>query len=405
MIDAHLNFRWDTPKHLHLGVSGSIAAYKMPDMVRLWCDAGLKVSVTLTEAAQRFITPLSFSSLGADPVYTSIFDDAPFAHLEAGRQADAFVIAPATAAIISRIATGAADEILACQVLAFTGMSEGRFVLAPAMNPRMWSNLATQANVHLLQQRGCVLVEPGMGRTACGEEGQGRLADQKEIFLAGMKAIAPKDLLGKHIMLTMGPTRETWDSLRYWTNPSSGVMGASIAVAAWLRGAEVEAICGPGCPWLPKDIIRHNVGTAQEMYESAARVWSEADIGIFTAAVADFTPESSGKAGKFKKSMAPDGFMLHFLPTVDILKTLAHQRRPEQKVIGFAAESSGLEDSVKGKLTSKKADIVVGNLLNDGFGTAEDRVFVADKQGREEHWSSLSKPEIAWRLLSWLQSL
>ena len=162
MIDAHLAFRGER-KRLHLGVCGSISAYKAPDLVRAWQDAGVAVSVTLTEGARRFISPLVFASLGAAPVYTSIFEDpsapSPFAHLEPGRTADAFVVAPASASALARLACGAADEILCCQALAFSGMGEGRMALAPAMNPAMWANPATRANVALLRERGCVVVE------------------------------------------------------------------------------------------------------------------------------------------------------------------------------------------------------------------------------------------------------
>ncbi len=408
MIDAHLSFRHERPRRLHLGISGSVSVYKVPDLVRQWQDTGLSVSVTLTEAARRFISPLTFAALGASPVYTKLFDDAlapsPFAHLEPGQVADAFIIAPASAATLARLASGAADEILSCQALAFPGMQEGRMVLAPAMNPHMWANEATRANVDILRRRGCVFVEPGMGRTACGDEGQGRLADLREIHVAGLRALAPRDMAGKRVLVTLGPTREGWDSLRFWTNPSTGMMGASAAVAAWLRGARVDAVCGPGTPWLPSAITRHNVNSAREMLDAASAVWAEADVGVFTAAVADFAPERA-EPGKFKKSRAPEGFSLRFMPTPDVLRTLAEVRRPHQKVIGFAAESTELEHSVRSKIVSKKADMVVGNLLQDGFGTTTDRVFVADCRGREEHWPSMSKPEIAWRLFSWLLSL
>ena len=274
------------------------------------------------------------------------------------------------------------------------------------MNPAMWSHPATQANIATLRERGCAVVEPGCGRTACGEEGQGRLADLREIYLAGLRALAPQDMEGIRVMVTLGPTREHWDGLRFWTNPSTGTMGAAVAVAAWLRGARVEAVCGPRTPWLPAGIARHNVGSARHMLEAAASVWPQCDAGVFTAAVADFSPVSPAQGGdkKFKKSDAPDGFDVHFAPNPDILKTLAADRRPEQKVVGFAAESQNLEDSVRGKLVSKKADMVVGNLLQDGFGTPDNTVFVADASGREERWAHLSKTDVAWRLLSWLLS-
>ena len=406
VMDAHLAFRGVGGPRLHLGVCGSVAAYRALDLVRQWQDAGVSVSATLTPSAQKFVTPLTFAALGAAPVYTAPFDDpqapSPFAHLEPGQVAQALVIAPASAATIARLAQGQADELLACQALAF----RGKAVIAPAMNPAMWSHPATQANIATLRERGCVVVEPGCGRTACGEEGQGRLADLREIYLAGLRALAPQDMEGIRVMVTLGPTREHWDGLRFWTNPSTGTMGAAVAVAAWLRGARVEAVCGPGTPWLPAGIARHNVGSARHMLEAAASVWPQCDAGVFTAAVADFSPVPPAQGGdkKFKKSDAPDGFDVHFAPNPDILKTLAADRRPDQKVVGFAAESQNLEDSVRGKLVSKKADMVVGNLLQDGFGTPDNTVFVADASGREERWAHLSKTDVAWRLLSWLLS-
>ncbi len=405
-MDAHLAFHGVGGSRLHLGVCGSVAAYRALDLVRQWQDAGLSVSATLTPSAQKFVAPLTFAALGAAPVYTAPFDDpqapSPFAHLEPGQVAQALVIAPASAATIARLAQGQADELLACQALAF----RGRVVIAPAMNPAMWNHPATQANIAVLRARGCTVVEPGCGRTACGEEGQGRLADLREIYLAGLRALAPQDMDGLRVMVTLGPTREHWDGLRFWTNPSTGTMGAAVAVAAWLRGAQVEAVCGPGTPWLPSGIVRHNVDSARQMLDAASSVWPQCDAGIFTAAVADFSPvpPEQGSDKKFKKSDAPDGFDVHFAPNPDILKTLAAERRPEQKVVGFAAESQGLEASVRGKLVSKKADMVVGNLLQDGFGTADNSVFVADASGREERWTHLSKTDVAWRLLSWLLS-
>lgn len=251
-MDAHLAFRGVGGPRLHLGVCGSVAAYRALDLVRQWQDAGVSVSATLTLSAQKFVTPLTFAALGAAPVYTAPFDDpqapSPFAHLEPGQVAQALVIAPASAATIARLAQGQADELLACQALAF----RGKAVIAPAMNPAMWSHPATQANIATLRERGCAVVEPGCGRTACGEEGQGRLADLREIYLAGLRALAPQDMEGIRVMVTLGPTREHWDGLRFWTNPSTGTMGAAVAVAAWLRGARVEAVCGPGTPWAPR---------------------------------------------------------------------------------------------------------------------------------------------------------
>lgn len=416
--DAHLAFTGFTGKRLHLGVSGSIAAYRAPDLLRMWMRAGAPVGVSLTDGASRFITPLTFSALGAQPVLTSMFSEGAgaldhqevFAHLLPGQTAKALVIAPATAGILARIANGMADDLLACQALAFSGP----IILAPAMNPRMWRNQATQANVALLRERGMIFVGPDAGRVACHDEGQGRLADVRDIFLAGLKALTPQDLEGETLMVTLGPTREDWDSVRFWTNGSTGVMGASLAVGAWLRGAKVHAVCGPlgGVQplWFPNDpdFHRHNVGNAGEMFDAAKDVWNASRIGIFTAAVADFYPEPYGQ-GKFKKNLASEGFSVRFLPNADILRMLAAEKRPDQLAVGFAAESvpdaDSLAHAVRRKLVSKGADMVVGNRISDGFAKASNRVFIADIKGREEHWPQMSKPEVAWKILNWVVNL
>ena len=403
-MDTHLNFSMPG-KRVHLGVCGSISAYRAPDILRNLRRAGMACSVTLTPSAARFIAPLTFQSLEAAPVYTSMFDDreapSPFAHLEPGQIAHAMLIAPASATTLARLAAGLGDELLACQALAFPGP----LVLAPAMNPKMWEHAATRANVDLLRARGAVIVGPGWGHTACGELGQGRLAELDAIHVAVLRALSPQDMRGKRVMITLGPTRESWDGLRYWTNPSSGVMGASLAVAAWLRGAEVDAVCGPGCPQLPEGIARHDVYNADQMADKAGELWPRADVGIFAAAVADFKPEPPSETGKFKKSSAPDGFSVRFTPNRDILATLSANRRPEQQVVGFCAESGDLEAAARGKLLSKKAHLIVGNLIADGFATARNTTFVTDVHGRSEHWDDRPKTEIAWNVLSWLLSL
>ena len=391
-------------KRVHLGVCGSISVYRAPDVLRNIRRAGMQCSVTLTPSAARFIAPLTFQSLEAEPVYTAMFDDlnapSPFAHLEPGQIMNAMLIAPASASTIARLAAGMADELLACQALAFSGP----LVLAPAMNPKMWENPATRANIATLQGRGAHIVAPGWGHTACGEMGQGRLAELETIHLALLKALTEQDMRGVRVMLTLGPTRESWDGLRFWSNPSTGTMGACLAVTAWLRGAEVHAVCGPGCPRLPEEIARHDVHSAQEMFTAASDIWTGADMGIFTAAVADFRPEPVG-SGKFKKSAAPEGFSVRFTTNPDILSTLSGSRRPDQKVMGFAAESQDLEAAARGKLRSKNAHMVVGNLIADGFGTARNTTFVTDIQGREECWQDLPKTEVARRALTWLLSL
>lgn len=390
----------------HLGVCGSVAAYKAIEVMRGLQKAGVQVSVTLTEAAARFVAPLGFEALGADPVYSAMFgqdDGILFGHLQPGRVADALIIAPATAATLARLAAGMADDMLAAQALAFPGP----IVLAPAMNPHMWANPATQANLAVLRERGYRVVEPESGLVACGDTGQGKLAAVEDILFAAARALVTQDMTGKSVLVTLGPTREQWDGVRVWTNLSTGRMGAALVQAAAARGAAVHAVAGPGVPALPPGVIRHDVASARDMLAAAEAVWPRADIGIFTAAVADFHPVPFGPA-KFKKQSAQEGFSINFAPNPDILATLAGSARPEQRILGFAAETENLEREARAKRERKKAHMIAGNLVGrpeSGFASPTNSMFVCDGQGREEHWPSLPKEEVAWRLLDWLLSL
>jgi phosphopantothenoylcysteine decarboxylase/phosphopantothenate--cysteine ligase len=367
---------------------------------------GVRVSVTLTEAGARFITPLTFASLGAETVYTRMFapgDGSHFDHLLPGQWADAFMIAPATATTLARLASGMADDMLAAQALAFSGP----LVVAPAMNPRMWSNVATQDNLRLLRQRGARVVPPQSGAVACGDSGQGKLAEIPELVAAAAQALLPQDMAGKSVLVTLGPTREQWDAVRVWTNPSTGLMGACLVCAAWLRGAVVHALAGPGAPLLPAGVQRHDVLSARQMYEKALEIWPQADFGVFASAVADFYPEPFGDE-KFKKENADSGLCIRFLPNPDILATLAAAARPDQRILAFAAETDALPERSREKLRRKKAHLLAGNLLTEpdsGFAVASNRMFVCDHAGREEDWPVLSKADVAWRLLDWLLTL
>ncbi len=392
---------------LHLGVCGSVACYRAVDLLRAWRGMGIHVSATLTRGARQFVTPLLFGSLGAAPVYEDMFTPGQeiFAHLEPGQHAGGMVVAPASADALRRLAQGAADDMLAAQALAF----DGPLVIAPAMNPRMWAHAATQANVRLLRERGAVIVQPGTGGTACGDEGQGRLAPLHDIFLAALRSLAPQDMTGKRVLVTLGPTREQWDGVRFWSNPSSGRMGGALAVCAWLRGAEVTALCGPGVSLsLPCGLERRDVRSAREMYDAARELWPRMDMGMFTAAVADFSPRPFG-AAKFKKADAPQGFSVEFAPNPDILRTLAAERTPEQKVLGFAAETPDNMDALlelaRVKLAAKQADVLAANDVNapgSGFGAATNAVAVADAGGRGEIWPTRSKADVAWDLCTWV---
>ena len=405
-MDSRFAFSQFAGTSVHLGVCGSISAYKAVELMRLFQALNMRPTVTLTEAGQRFITPLTFEALGAEKVYTEMFEsNSPdiFGHLLPGAEADAFVIAPASATTLARLATGLASEILSAQCLAFAGT----VVLAPAMNPRMWAHPATKSNIATLKSRGAIVVEPNCGLVACGESGQGKLAKVEDIFLATLKALSPQDLAGKKVMLTIGPTREPWDGVRFWSNPSTGLMGSSLALAAWLRGAEVHAIVGAGVAPLPCGITSYAVQTASEMYEQAKTLWNAMDIGVFTAAVADFSPVSVG-ANKFKKENQQDGFSVEFRANRDILGELGNGKTPRQKVLGFAAETENLEEQVARKLQRKNADLLAGNIVGKagaGFGSAMNSVYVLDKHGKFANLPNLSKPDLAWRLLDWLLTL
>lgn len=396
--------------NVHLGISGSIACYKAADLLRTFLKIGINVSATLTSGAREFITPMLIRAVGAEPVYSEMFQlEGVFAHLEPGQRADCMLLAPASANLLSRLAQGAAADMLAAQFLAFTGP----VVIAPAMNPRMWAHAATQANVELLRARGAYFVGPGQGLTACGETGTGRLADLSEIFLATLKALSPNDMSGLKVLVTMGPTREYWDGVRFWSNPSTGKMGAALATSAWLRGANVTALCGPGVNIaLPQAIHKISVGSAREMYTEAGDLWPQMDMGLFCAAVADFAPVPLEMDIKVKKEGMGETFELAFKRNPDILASLAQNRRPQQKVLGFAAEIGqdlpSLLPLVKAKLVKKQSDIVAGNLVNEGsgaFGADLNSMVVVDKKGREEIWSQQPKADIAWELLTWLLTI
>lgn len=401
-MEGHFGFTLPG-KRLHLGVCGSISAYKALELLRLLMKAQVGTSVTLTPGARRFVTDLSFQSLGASKVYGEMFaNEEPFAHLEPGQIAHAMLVAPASADAMARLALGRAQDMLSCQALAFGGP----LLIAPAMNPRMWANPATQENLAVLKRRGAIIIGPAGGVVACGDEGQGKLAPVENIFLAALKALSPQDMAGQTVLVTLGPTREHFDDVRFWSNGSTGTMGAALAVAAWLRGASVHAVCGPVGLNLPEDehFCRHNVQSAAHMFTVAEELWPRCTAGIFAAAVADYRPENA-RAGKFKKNEAPQGFSLPFSSNPDILRTLAVEQRGGQKVMGFAAEAQDLPALARGKLERKKADMLVGNLIGESFGKADNRVFVTDRQGREEFWEAMPKAQVAWKLLDWFKTL
>jgi len=410
----HFRFPCFLGRRVHLGVTGSIAAYKSLELLRLLVDAHIDVGVTVTASGQRFVGAASFQALGAGVVHTSMFPDErrglgedPFAHLTPGRSADAFVIAPATANIIAKIAGGIADDMLSTQALAF----RGPLIVAPAMNPNMWSAPATQSNWRTLLDRGVIAAGPDNGSVACGDTGQGRLCRLEHIFAQVLRALSPKDLAGKNVLITLGPTREPWDAVRYLSNPSSGLMGATLAMAAWMRGADVHVVAGPTDFDFPPSVHVVRVTTALEMLAAASDLFPAADIACCTAAVADFrpVPPTGGVAHKLKKrDIDPLALSIALTPNPDILRTLGAAKRKGQILIGFAAETDGVLAQAKMKLAEKRLDLIVANRIGvpgSGFAASTNVVAVLDRTGRVEQWPELPKTEVAWRIWDLLQHL
>lgn len=399
MSQAHCAFSGYQGRRVHLGVTGSVAAFKALSLLRGILSSGAGVGATLTQAACRFVTPLSFEALGADPVYTDMFapEAANFAHLAPAQSADLLAIVPATANTIARLANGLADDLLSCQALAF----DGPILVAPAMNPRLWNAPATKANWQTLLSRGVIGIAPDCGEMACGESGQGRLAEDIRIQTALLKALTPQDMPGRKVLVSLGPTREFFDAARFWSNPSTGLMGACLAMAAWLRGAFVTVVSGPVSWWFPADVHVIPVTSAAQMFDACCDVWPQADIGVMTAAVADFAPALHPGGGKYKKDQAGDQSPFVFSPTRDILATMGQAKRSDQTLVGFCAETDDLLANAQGKLTRKRCDVMVANpigRLDAGFASEKNEALVLAADGRQETWQAMPKTEMAWKI-------
>jgi phosphopantothenoylcysteine decarboxylase/phosphopantothenate--cysteine ligase len=355
-----------TPKtRILLGVTGGIAAYKSPDLVRRLVERGADVQVVMTDAAQRFITPMSFQAVSRRPVRCDLWDsaaEAAMGHIELARWAELVLIAPASADFIARLACGRADDLLATLCVA----TEAPVALAPAMNRVMWSNKATQANIEVLVSRGVRILGPGSGSQACGEIGLGRMWEPQELA-ENLLALPPNAglLTGLNVLITAGPTRERLDPVRYLTNRSSGKMGFAVATAAREAGAHVTMVSGPVHLQTPAGVTRINVESARDMYAAVHRQIADADVFIAAAAVADFQPVTVAKQ-KIKKQGAGAGVKLDLEPAPDIVKSVADMaKRPF--VVGFAAETDDVEDNARAKLKRKKLDMIAANHVGDGI--------------------------------------
>jgi len=369
-------------KHILLGVSGGIAAYKAADLVRRLRDAGAEVRVVMTEAALRFVTPMTFQALSGQPVRSALWDDAAEAamgHIELARWADVVLVAPASADCIARLAAGLANDLLATVCLA----TAAPVVVVPAMNQQMWANAATQANVATLRARGLALLGPGSGSQACGEFGAGRMLEPQELVAALAGMAAPGLLQDIAVLVSAGPTYEDIDPVRFIGNRSSGRMGFAMAEAASGQGARVTLVAGPCALSTPAGVARVDVRSASEMRSAVLGAIAGQKIFVSAAAVADFRPKQPAP-GKIKKGATE--LTLELEATEDILAEVALARdRPF--VVGFAAESERLREYARGKLEGKRLDLIFANEIGipgQGFDAERNQLLALWPGGERE---------------------
>lgn len=386
-------------KKIILGVCGGIAVYKCVELARLLVKAGAEIHVIMTEAAQEFVTPLTFQTITGNPVHTELFNliaEREIGHISLADRADLFILAPATANIIGKIASGIADDMLTTTVMATTAP----VLIAPAMNCNMYRNSIYRENEEKLRAHGYRFVDPIVGMLACGWEGEGKFQESSVIVEEAIRILSPSDLEGKRVLVTAGPTVEEVDPVRFISNHSSGKMGYALALAAWRRGAEVTLVSGPvqlPPPWGVRCI---KVKSAQEMYAAVMGEAKSADVIIKAAAVADYRPaERAGE--KRKKSEAE--MLIRMVRNPDILAELGEGRRECCYLVGFAAETNDLRKNALLKMQGKNVDLLVANDVSAhdaGFNQDTNRVSLFFRDGREEDLPLASKEVVADQIVS-----
>ena len=386
-----------------LGVTGGVAAYKAAELVRRLQQDGFAVQVVMTRSAREFVTPLTFAALSGQKVITDLFAESggeanlesAIEHIAVAQRTDLLLVAPATADVIAKFARGIADDFLTTLHLASTAP----VVIAPAMNVNMWNHAATQENLEMLRARGVHVVQPDEGYLACGMTGPGRLAGQEAIIAAVRDALRLKrDLEGETVVVTAGPTCEDLDPVRYITNRSSGKMGYAVAEAAARRGARVVLVSGPTALDTPTGVDRVNVRTALEMQQAVRRRFSDASVGIFAAAVADYRPLET-VSQKIKRSKEP--LTIRLEPNPDIIASVAAEKG-SRLVVGFAAETDHVAENARKKLAAKNADLIVANDVTAegaGFDLDTNVVTLLARDGRDLALPKMTKREVAERIL------
>ncbi|MDY2583637.1 MAG: bifunctional phosphopantothenoylcysteine decarboxylase/phosphopantothenate--cysteine ligase CoaBC [Clostridium perfringens] len=377
-----------------VGVSGGVAVYKALDVISRLRKKDVEVHVIMTKSATEFVTPLSFQSLSQNMVITDMFAEPKaweIQHISLAKKADLMLIVPATANIIGKVANGIADDMLSTTIMA----TKAPVVFCPAMNTNMYENPIVQRNISLLKELGYEFIDPASGRLACGDEGKGKLQDTEIIAEETLRRLhSTKDLVGKKVVVTAGPTIVPIDPVRILTNRSSGKMGYSIAEEARDRGAEVVLISGPTSLRKPNGIKVIDVKTNEDMFNAIKNEFKDADIVIKSAAVADYKAKNYSNE-KIKKT--GDDLNLIFERDRDILKTLGDMKE-NQILVGFAAESSNLKENAKGKLERKNLDYIVANDISKsetGFASDENKVTIISKSGEEVSLEKMSKREVA----------
>ncbi|MGZ5181253.1 MAG: bifunctional phosphopantothenoylcysteine decarboxylase/phosphopantothenate--cysteine ligase CoaBC [Ramlibacter sp.] len=372
-------------KHLVLGLTGGIACYKAAELCRAFVKEGATVQVVMTEAAERFITPVTMQALSGRPVYTSQWDAREsngMPHINLSREADAIVIAPCSADFMARLVQGRADELLSLLCLA-RPIDRVPLLLAPAMNREMWAHPATQRNMAQLVQDGTTILGVGSGFQACGETGDGRMLGPHELLEDIVASMQPKLLRGRRVLVTAGPTFEAIDPVRGITNHSSGKMGFAVARAAREAGADVVLVAGPVALATPRGVRRIDVQSAREMLDAVQAEAMQADVFVATAAVADWRP-ASFSADKIKKAEGAAPPALAFVENPDILQAVAQGERARAGrlfCVGFAAESGDLLANAQAKRARKGVPLLVGNIGPAAFGQDHNEVLLVDAQG------------------------
>ena len=386
-------------RRIVLGVSGGIAAYKAAELVRLLVKAGADVHVVLSEGGARFVTAVTFQALSGNTVWTDLWDARMpnnMAHIDLGRDADAILVAPATADFIARLAQGRADDLLTTLCLA----RDVPLIVAPAMNRQMWESPPTQRNVALVRDDGVTVFGPAAGEQACGEVGMGRMLEPEELLERLEGFFVPKVLAGRKVVMTAGPTFEAIDPVRGITNISSGKMGYALARACAQAGAEVVLVSGPVSLAVPADVRCVPVASALQMRAAVLEALPGAQVFVGVAAVADYRPLTTAEH-KLKKTS--DTLTVALTPNPDILAEVA-ARDDAPFCVGFAAESRDLDAYAEGKRRNKRLPMLVGNLVSDGMGGDDNTVILYDDAGRHP-LPRASKAEVAQGIVAHLARL